>query len=136
MKNTMRSMFSLGLIVGLFAAGCGSDPIAGESSIADAGTDGAKKAGSISSSDASDTSGGACLLFYNSALASGDPCCYRQNDTNTCDTSITCNEAAGEGCCLIYASQNTSGGQRCCLYVSGRYGDGASECKQLLAQSR
>src|SRR5450432_469745 len=60
-------------------------------------------------------SGGACLLQYNDALVSGDPCCYRQGGRNVCDQSISCNDRSGAGCCLIYGTENTSGNSRCCL---------------------
>jgi len=78
---------------------------------------------------------GSCLLEYNDALASGDPCCYRQGGTNTCNTSIMCNDLSGAGCCLIYGTDTTTGGSRCCLYDAGKFGEDA-ECRTLLAQSR
>jgi hypothetical protein len=77
---------------------------------------------------------GSCLLEYNDALASGDPCCYRQGGTNTCNTSIMCNDRSGAGCCLIYGTDSTTGGSRCCLYDAGELGD--DDCRALLAQSR
>jgi hypothetical protein len=76
---------------------------------------------------------GACLLEYNSALASGDACCYRKGGANTCDVNVQCNERSGQGCCLVYGTENTSFGQRCCLYAERRNVDGAGECDQLLA---
>jgi hypothetical protein len=76
---------------------------------------------------------GACLLSYNTALVSGDDCCYRKGAANTCDTGIKCNDRSGAGCCLIYGTENTSHGQRCCLYANGGNVDGAEECDQLLA---
>jgi hypothetical protein len=76
---------------------------------------------------------GACLLSYNTALVSGDDCCYRKGAANTCDTRIKCNDRSGAGCCLIYGTENTSNGQRCCLYADGGNVDGAEECDQLLA---
>jgi len=76
---------------------------------------------------------GACLLAYNTALADGDPCCYREGGANTCDTGVRCNERSGGGCCLIYGTENTSDGQRCCLYANGGAVDGADECARLLA---
>jgi hypothetical protein len=76
---------------------------------------------------------GTCLLEYNSALASGDPCCYRQGGANTCDATVRCNERSGAGCCLLYGTENSSNGQRCCLYANGGKVDGADECAQLLA---
>jgi hypothetical protein len=83
---------------------------------------------------ASDANGkGACLLEYNTALASGDPCCYRKGGANTCNKAITCNEASGAGCCLIYGTDNTAGGERCCLYSDGGSVDSAAECAQLLS---
>jgi hypothetical protein len=76
---------------------------------------------------------GACLLEYNDALVSGDPCCYRQGEANRCNPGIACNEASGDGCCLIYGTQATSFGGRCCLYADGSPVDGAQECQQLLS---
>jgi len=81
-------------------------------------------------------SAGACLLSYNDALVSGDPCCYRQGGANTCDETIACNAQSGSGCCLIYGTEATAGGQRCCLYDGGQYGDDAAECRTLLATAR
>lgn len=78
---------------------------------------------------------GSCLLEYNEALASSDPCCYWQGGTNTCNTSIMCNDLSGAGCCLIYGTDATTGGSRCCLYDAGKFGEDA-ECRTLLAQSR
>jgi hypothetical protein len=86
--------------------------------------------------DAGPPPAGACLLEYNGALATGDPCCYRQGGKNTCDRSIKCNDASGTGCCLIYGTENTAGGGRCCLYEGGQLGDDPAECSVLLAQSR
>lgn len=76
---------------------------------------------------------GACLLSYNTALADGDPCCYRKGGANTCNKAIACNERSGGGCCLIYGTENTAGGGRCCLYATGGRVDGAAECAALLA---
>jgi hypothetical protein len=76
---------------------------------------------------------GACLLSYNTALVSGDDCCYRKGAANTCNPRIQCNAASGSGCCLIYGTENTKSGQRCCLYADGGNVDGADECDQLLA---
>ena len=87
-------------------------------------------------SDAGPPPAGACLLEYNSALATGDACCYRQGGTNTCNRSTKCNDASGSGCCLIYGTENTAGGGRCCLYEGGQLGDDPTECSALLAQSR
>jgi hypothetical protein len=87
--------------------------------------------------DGEGSSGGAagsCMLEYNDALASGDPCCYRQGSANTCNTSIMCNDRSGTGCCLIYGTDSTTGGSRCCLYDAGRLVD--AECRALLAQLR
>jgi hypothetical protein len=75
------------------------------------------------------------LLQYNDALTSGDPCCYRQGGTNTCNTSIMCNDVSGAGCCLIYGTDATTGGSRCCLRDAGQSGEDA-ECRTLLAESR
>jgi hypothetical protein len=79
---------------------------------------------------------GACLLEYNTALTSGDPCCYRKNGPNTCDRDTACNGLSGADCCLVYGTQNTSGGQRCCLYETGAPVDGSPECARLLGESR
>ncbi len=85
-------------------------------------------------SDASTQDAGACLLFYNSALVSGDPCCYRKGGVNRCDTSIACNERSGTDCCLIYAFDSPSYGNTCCLYSNGSSGgENTSECQSLLA---
>jgi hypothetical protein len=87
----------------------------------------------IAPTDASVVPDGACLIEYNSALASGDACCYRKGGANTCDATVTCNDRSGAGCCLIYGTANTSYGGRCCLYANGGNVDGAEECDQLLA---
>ena len=86
--------------------------------------------------DPSTVPDGACLLSYNTALAGGDPCCYRKGGRNTCNRAIACNAQSGAGCCRIYASENTVGGDRCCLYEDGSAGSGAAECTQLLSASR
>jgi hypothetical protein len=99
------------------------------------GGDATSTGGTISTGSGT-AAAGECLLLYNDALVAGDACCYRMGGTNICDSSIACNELSGPDCCIIYASENTSGGQRCCLYESGKYGDDASECQQLLSQSR
>lgn len=76
---------------------------------------------------------GECLLEYNTALVNGDPCCFRSDGANRCDTNVRCNELSGAGCCLIYGTSATAGGGRCCLYEDGSYGDGADECRALLS---
>jgi|GEM_PF-5327219 len=86
--------------------------------------------------DAGPPPAGACLLAYNDALVTGDPCCYRQGGANTCDTSIACNDRSGAGCCLIYASESAGGEQRCCLYDSGEFGDDPDGCRKLLSAAR
>jgi len=78
---------------------------------------------------------GACLLEYNTALASGDPCCYHEGGANTCNKAIVCNERSGAGCCLIYGTENTAGGERCCLYADGGQVDSAPECAKLLSSA-
>jgi hypothetical protein len=79
---------------------------------------------------------GACLLSYNTALASGDPCCYRQGGRNTCAEDVRCNERSGGSCCTLYASDSTRYGQRCCRYEGGGRVDGAEECAALLGVDR
>lgn len=79
---------------------------------------------------------GTCLLSYNTALVSGEPCCYPVGGQNTCDPAIACNERSGTPCCQIYATSKTNGGVRCCLWQDGRAVDGAEECAQLLSESR
>lgn len=80
---------------------------------------------------------GSCLLEYNSALvdSGADTCCYYQGQQNSCNTAVQCNEISGGYCCLIYGTGNTEGGGRCCLYEGGRFGDGATECNDLLSSA-
>jgi len=81
---------------------------------------------------------GACLIEYNTALTTGDPCCLAVDGANTCDLSTQCNAASGAGCCLFYATDNTTMGQACCRYsgsstptsADGR--DITSDCNALL----
>jgi hypothetical protein len=86
--------------------------------------------------DTGQAPGGACLLSYNTALASGDPCCYHQGGRNSCDQGVRCNDRSGAACCTIYASENTKNGQRCCRYEGGGSVDGADECNDLLGAGR
>ena len=126
------------LAFGLAFAGCGRNPMDEDGFIPGSGST------AVSTgfpTEASVRDAGACLLSYNSALVTGDPCCYREGAVNTCNTSIGCNDRAGRECCLLYASEGTQLGQTCCLYDnSGRDGkdvnDYASECQQLLSSDR
>ncbi|HEY5282456.1 MAG TPA: hypothetical protein VIM14_06680 [Polyangia bacterium] len=85
-----------------------------------------------SPTDPATVAAGTCLLAYNDALVSGDPCCYRKGAKNSCNTMIACNDRSGAGCCLIYGTESTRYGGRCCLYADGGAVDGADECQQLL----
>jgi len=82
--------------------------------------------------DPATVTAGTCLLAYNDALVSGDPCCYRKGGKNSCSPSVVCNDRSGGGCCLIYGTESTRYGGRCCLYADGGAVDGADECEQLL----
>jgi hypothetical protein len=86
---------------------------------------------------------GACLVEYNTALATGDPCCFAEGGANTCDLATKCNAASGAECCLFYATNNTVlGSSACCRYegtTQPRAADGSditSERNALLQAGR
>lgn len=91
------------------------------------------------------TPDGTCLLEYNTALvsASADPCCATVNGENSCDVTMQCNASAGDGCCLIYATDAVVGGEGCCRYASAAGppsnldgSDRTAQCNALLAYRR
>jgi hypothetical protein len=96
----------------------------------------------ISSLVVAGTPPGACLIEYNTALATGDPCCLAVGGANTCNLATQCNAASGAGCCLFYATDNTTVGSTCCRYEGGsqpRAADGrdiTSDCNALLQAGR